>query len=208
MQVSINIIKKNKINESFRTEKVMNDFDYQQKEVVTELKGTIITPKKWNIGCIVGSSGTGKSTIAKEKFGKYYISGFEYDDKSVLDNMNENCTTKEITEMFYKVGFGSVPEWFKPYNVLSTGEKMRVDLARALLQQNKIAFDEFTSVVDRTVAKNIIWSLYKSKRWKLTASISDMKIPGRHSSIESIGKSMKKNEINGRFKYIGDINEH
>lgn len=139
----------------------MEDFDYHQSSVVTNLAGTIVTPKRWNIGCIVGASGTGKSTIAREKFKKYYINGFQYDNRSVLDNMDENCTVKEITEMFYKVGFGSVPQWFKSYNVLSTGEKMRVDIARALLQNDKIVFDEFTSTVDRTVAKNICISLNK-----------------------------------------------
>lgn len=161
MQVSFDIVKKIEINNSFRTKKVMEDFDYNQSSVITSLIGTIVTPKRWNIGCIVGASGTGKSSIAREKFKKYYINEFQYDSRSVLDNMNEDCTVKEITEMFYKVGFGSVPEWFKPYSVLSTGEKMRVDIARALLQNDKIVFDEFTSTVDRTVAKNICISLNK-----------------------------------------------
>lgn len=161
MQVSFDIIKENKINESFRTKKVRTDFDYNKEQVITHLSGTIVTPKKWNIGCIVGASGTGKSTIAKTKFNKYYINGFEYDNNSVLDNMNTNCTTEEITKMFYRVGFGSVPEWFKPYSVLSTGEKMRVDVARALLHSDKVVYDEFTSVVDRTVAHNLCIALNK-----------------------------------------------
>ena len=161
MQVSFNIVKKTKINDSFRTRKIMSDFDYNKNETITNLKGTIETPKKWNIGCIVGASGTGKSTIAKEKFGKYYVRDFVYDENSVLDNMNEQCTVEEITKMFYRVGFGSVPEWFKPYSCLSTGEKMRVDVARALLQNDKVVYDEFTSVVDRTVAKNLCIALNK-----------------------------------------------
>lgn len=161
MQVSFDIVKKTKINDSFRTKKIKSDFDYKQNETITKLKGVIETPKKWNIGCIVGSSGSGKSTIARTKFSKYYINGFEYDNNSVLDNMNEQCTVEEITKMFYRVGFGSVPEWFKPYSCLSTGEKMRVDVARALLQSDKVVYDEFTSVVDRTVAHNLCIALSK-----------------------------------------------
>ena len=161
MQVSFNIIKKTKINDSFRTKKIKSDFDYKQNETENIFHGIIETPKKWNIGCIVGASGTGKSTIAKEKFGKYYVRDFVYDENSVLDNMNENCTVEEITKMFYRVGFSSVPDWLKPYNLLSTGQKMRVDVARALLQNNKVVYDEFTSVVDRTVAKNLCIALNK-----------------------------------------------
>jgi len=56
--------------------------------------------------------------------------------------------------MFTAVGFSSPPSWLKPYAVLSNGEKMRVDLARALLEnRDVIVFDEYTSVVDRDVAK-------------------------------------------------------
>ena len=110
---------------------------------------------------IDGPAGAGKSTIAKEKFGKYYVRDFVYDENSVLDNMNENCIVEEITKMFYRVGFSSVPDWLKPYNLLSTGQKMRVDVARALLQNDKVVYDEFTSVVDRTIAKNLCIALNK-----------------------------------------------
>lgn len=69
---------------------------------------------------------------------------------------------QEITKMFYAVGFGSVPSWLKPYSVLSTGEKMRVDLARALLEKDFIVFDEFTSVVDRNVARTLCIAIHKA----------------------------------------------
>ena len=87
-------------------------------------------------------------------FGDYYIKQFEYTHPSVVDDMPK-ADMKEIERMFYAVGFGSVPSWLKPYSVLSNGEKMRVDLARALLEQDTICFDEFTSVVDRQVAQTM-----------------------------------------------------
>ena len=56
--------------------------------------------------------------------------------------------------MLTAVGFSSPPAWVKPYHVLSTGERFRCDLARALLSpRRRVVFDEFTSVVDRTVAR-------------------------------------------------------
>ena len=56
--------------------------------------------------------------------------------------------------MLTAVGFSSPPAWVKPYRVLSQGEQFRCDLARALLTgKRRVVFDEFTSVVDRTVAR-------------------------------------------------------
>lgn len=109
-----------------------------------------------------GGSGTGKTTIANELFKENIISSFEYNAKSVIDDMPKQCSVDEITKMFYAVGFGSVPSWLKPYRVLSNGEKMRVDLARALLEKDFIVFDEFTSVVDRQVAQTACIAINKA----------------------------------------------
>lgn len=152
---NFNILKENKVDKTFRVAKIMNDFDVKVEHSNENFIGTIDLPKIWNIGLIVGNSGTGKSTIAKEIFKNEYINNFEYKHKSVIDDMPQSKTMEEIEKMFYTVGFGSVPSWLKPYKVLSNGEKMRVDLARALLENDKICFDEFTSVVDRNVAQTM-----------------------------------------------------
>lgn len=70
----------------------------------------------------------------------------------------------EIEKTFYAVGFGSVPSWLKPYSVLSNGEKMRVNLARAFLEKDFFVFDEFTSVVDRIVAQTACIAMEKAIR--------------------------------------------
>lgn len=152
---NFNILKENKVDKTFRVAKIMNDFDVKIEHSNENFIGTINLPKIWNIGLIVGNSGTGKSTIAKEIFKNEYINNFEYNHKSVIDDMPQSKTIEEIEKMFYTVGFGSVPSWLKSYKVLSNGEKMRVDLARALLENDKICFDEFTSVVDRNVAQTM-----------------------------------------------------
>lgn len=152
---NFNILKENKADKTFRVAKIINDFDVKVEHSNENFVGTIDLPKIWNIGLIVGNSGTGKSTIAKEIFKNEYINNFEYNHKSVIDDMPQSKTMEEIEKMFYTVGFGSVPSWLKPYKVLSNGEKMRVDLARALLENDKICFDEFTSVVDRNVAQTM-----------------------------------------------------
>lgn len=148
------IVKENKPGKTFRTSKIQADFDVKFEHSNEHFVGDIDLPDEWQIGVIVGNSGTGKSTIAKELFSDCYIEHFDYTHNSVIDDMPK-CDMSEIEKMFYAVGFGSVPSWLKPYSVLSNGEKMRVDLARALLENDKICFDEFTSVVDRNVAETM-----------------------------------------------------
>src|SRR5690606_16358303 len=51
-------------------------------------------------------------------------------------------------------GFSSPPAWLRPFHVLSNGEQFRVTMARALAESvGLVVVDEFTSVVDRTVAQ-------------------------------------------------------
>ena len=152
---TFNILKKSDIDKTFRVQKIIDDFDVKIEHSNEKFCGSIELSKEWNIGLIVGNSGTGKSTIAKEVFGKEYVKDLKYNHKSVIDDMPENKSSEEIEKMFYAVGFGSVPSWLKPYNVLSNGEKMRVDLAKSLLEKDIICFDEFTSVVDRNVAETM-----------------------------------------------------
>lgn len=159
---TFDIVKKSDIEKTFRVAKVMADFDVSIEHSFEHFIGEIKLPEKWNIGVIVGASGTGKTTIAKELFSDCFIQHFEYKAKSVIDDMPKSKSVDEIEKMFYAVGFGSVPSWLKPYNVLSNGEKMRVDLAKALLEKDKVCFDEFTSVVDRNVAQTACIAINKT----------------------------------------------
>lgn len=156
------IVKKSEVEKTYRVARIMSDFDIKSEHANEHFKGSINLPEKWNIGVIVGGSGTGKTTIARELFGDIIIDGFEYSAKSVIDDMPKKCGIDDIEQMFYAVGFGSVPSWLKPYKVLSNGEKMRVDIARALLDRDLICFDEFTSVVDRQVAETSCIAINKA----------------------------------------------
>lgn len=149
---TFDIVRQSDIDNTFRVSKVMDDFDVKPEHSNEEFHGKIDFPKDWQIGIIVGGSGTGKSTIGRELFGELIDDSFEYKAKSVIDDMPGKAI-QEIQKMFYAVGFGSVPSWLKPYSVLSNGEKMRVNLARKMLSSDFVVFDEFTSVVDRQVAK-------------------------------------------------------
>jgi len=162
---NFDIIKKNKPELSFRVSSIIGKFDLQSDEVVERFKGEINLSNTWKIGLIVGKSGSGKTTIAKQLFKDCYITKFEYNKSSILDDMPKECSVSEITNAFNSVGFSSPPSWLKPYSVLSNGQKMRVDLARAILENNEMfVFDEFTSVVDRNVAKIGSFAIQKAIR--------------------------------------------
>lgn len=149
---SFDIVVNTPIHETYRTAKIRGMFDLNNTESSEHFVGNIEMPDIWNVGVIVGHSGTGKTTIAKQLYANDFVKP-SYTDKSVIDDMpGDNVDV--ITQTFNSVGFSSPPSWLKPYGVLSNGEKMRVDLAYAILtKQERFIFDEFTSVVDRTVAK-------------------------------------------------------
>lgn len=162
---TFDIIKKHSPKSTFRIESVKGTFDLNSNDVTEHFKGEIDLDIEWQIGLIVGKSGTGKTTIAKQLFNDVLITSFEYKSESILDDMPKQCTVEEICKTFNSVGFSSPPNWLKPYSVLSNGEKMRVDLANAILSDNDIfAFDEFTSVVDRQVAKIGSFAMQKAIR--------------------------------------------
>lgn len=153
---NFNITKEITFKESFRNKSIIGKFDLNFENYKEVFQGEIdIENKDWNIGLIVGNSGTGKTTIAKQLFGENIIKKYPFNrDNSIMDDMPKDKSVEQITTIFNKVGFSSPPSWLKPYEVLSNGEKMRVELAYNLLSNKDLTcFDEFTSVVDRNVAK-------------------------------------------------------
>lgn len=162
---TFDIIKKSEPKQSFRVASIIGKFDLQSNAIEERFTGNIDISDNWQIGLIVGKSGTGKTTIAKQLFENAYITNFEYQAETVLDDMPKEKSVDEITRAFNSVGFSSPPSWLKPYSVLSNGEKMRCDLARAILSDNELfVFDEFTSVVDRQVAQIGSFAMQKAIR--------------------------------------------
>lgn len=109
----------------------------------------------WQIGLVVGPSGSGKSTLAREAFADCFAESYIWpDDRAVVDGFPEELGIKDVTTALSSVGFSSPPAWLRPFRCLSNGEQFRATLARAVVDPRpRILVDEFTSVVDRTVAQ-------------------------------------------------------
>ena len=106
----------------------------------------------WNVGLIVGPSGAGKTQIATRLFGA--SKELTWSQPSVIEDFSCDMNTQEIANICQAVGFNTIPAWMRPFRVLSNGEQFRVSLARHLAEDgNPIVVDEFTSVVDRQIAK-------------------------------------------------------
>lgn len=109
----------------------------------------------WQIGLVVGPSGSGKSTLAREAWPDALVAGYDWPaDRAVVDGFPAELGIKDVTAALSSVGFSTPPAWLRPFCVLSNGEQWRATLARALVDPRPlVVMDEFSSFVDRTVAK-------------------------------------------------------
>ena len=146
------------------TEMVQNNFDYDFKGdsefYPYELPNEILK-LDFQILAIVGASGSGKSTLLKE-FNYYEKKAKEYNNKKAIVSNFE--TPEDASVRLSAVGLNSMPVWCRPRNVLSIGERFRADLALNI--ESNVIFDEFTSTIDRNVAKSTCNSIQRYIRDK------------------------------------------
>lgn len=122
----------------------------------------------WSIGVIVGPSGSGKTSLGKKIFEKTGITDLYagwHNDRPIVDDIAPEGDFNEVTGSLSSVGLGDVPAWLRNFNALSNGQQFRAGLARVIVEKPKEAIiDEYTSVVDRQIAK--IGSRALQKSWR------------------------------------------
>ena len=159
-----NIELKTKILNDKYTEYVYEAFDIQNKEETSVSIPMNLSEAKtfdWNIGVILGSSGSGKTTILK-RMGDVRKVNFDF-EKPLISNFDW-LEPKEATLVLTSMGLSSVPTWLRPFHTLSNGEQYRATLAYLVASAKEgevILVDEYTSVVDRDVAKAMSFALQK-----------------------------------------------
>lgn len=158
---------KSDVVKSFRGVKAGQSLDIDmEKKSEHNLEISADITSNYNVGLIVGASGSGKTTLAEEIFGKDCFKTVLKDEEAVIDQFPKEYSYDEVASMLSGVGLTSVPCWIRPAYTLSNGQKARAECALQMAKSNidLTIIDEWTSVVDRTVAKVMSHSISKHAR--------------------------------------------
>ena len=118
---------------------------------------------------ITGPSGCGKSRLLEAWRGGPAAPPLVWDEDPIIDHWNSG---DKGYMALGAAGFHSVPSMQKPYHCLSQAERTRADLARLATShepgwpEDFVEVDEFTSVLDRSLARAICMSVQKISRIK------------------------------------------
>lgn len=143
------------VSKSYRCTRAANSLDIDaKKKSIHELKITADITSPFNLGIIVGASGSGKTTLAKQIFGPECFKSYLDESKPIIEQFPKEYDYDKCAKLLSGVGLTSVPCWIRPVYTLSNGQKARAEAALAMaIAQDTVIIDEWTSVVDRTVAK-------------------------------------------------------
>jgi ABC-type lipoprotein export system ATPase subunit/GNAT superfamily N-acetyltransferase len=124
-------------------------------DIKDHVESPVTIPKlpKDGIVLIVGTSGSGKSTILRG-LGENTQPKIEFYN-TVIENFS---SPERGEELLLAAGLRSIPAWFRTPHTLSNGEHHRFEMAMAI-DQGIQCIDEFTSVVDRDTAKSLAYSV-------------------------------------------------
>jgi GNAT superfamily N-acetyltransferase len=155
---------------SYRAERVKSLFNAESGCNFDLDADLAIDDRDWRIGVVVGPSGSGKTSIGRKIFSTGDAAFWHPQwplDRPVIDAIAPAGDFDAVTAALAAVGLGSVPAWLRPYAALSNGERFRADLARLVCERpGEAVVDEFTSVVDRQIAR--FGALAFAKAWRRT----------------------------------------
>ena len=144
-------------SDSYRAERIRSLFNCENGHLFHTQADLPVEKNGWKIGAIIGPSGSGKTSLGRKIWGPDHVADLGAGwpkDKPIIDAITPDGPFDAVPAALSAVGLGSVPSWLRPYHILSTGEQFRAGLARLIAQPpEQIVIDEFTSVVDRQIAR-------------------------------------------------------
>lgn len=150
----------------FRSIKAAQSVDLNISEKLThhmEISADVQT--EFNVGLIIGASGSGKTTLATEIFGPACFETMLDPSKPVIEQFKTSMSYEECANALNGIGLSQVACWVKPAGALSNGQKARAEAALQMTSNRPfVVIDEFTSVVDRSVAKVMAHCVQKFAR--------------------------------------------
>ena len=152
---------------SFMATKAANSMDIDiEKKLTHELSVQADVETHFNVGLIVGNSGSGKTTLAHQILGIDCFDDQIDNEKPIIDQFPSQMSYEDRASILNSIGLSQVVCWIRPVKTLSNGQKFRALAALKIAKAGDevIAIDEWTSVVDRTVAKVMSYALAKSAR--------------------------------------------
>jgi ABC-type Mn2+/Zn2+ transport system ATPase subunit len=153
------------ISDNFYCKKAANSVDLNLAEKSKhELTIKADLNASYNLGLILGASGSGKTTLAKSIFGENCFQTILNKESSIIEQFPDHFTYEERVSILSGVGLTQVPCWIRPVKTLSNGQKARAEAALLMCRKDLTVIDEWTSVVDRTVAKVMSHCLQKHTR--------------------------------------------
>ena len=164
---NIEVILESPVSNNFRCKMACDSLDIDiSKKSKHHLKiSGIEIPENWNVGLVYGASGSGKTTLAKKIFGDLVFRTAIDEDEPIINQLPKELTYEECAAILSGIGLNSVPCWVRPVKTLSNGQRARAEAALLMTQSEQIInIDEWTSVVDRTVAKAMSFCIQKFAR--------------------------------------------
>lgn len=153
-------------SKSFRCAKAANSLDIDVKKKLThELRVRADIESDFNVGLIVGASGSGKTTLARQIWGDDFERSALDLARPVIDQFPEAWSYDDCARALSGVGLTQVVCWIRPAHTLSNGQRARAEIALRMAQDDGlIVVDEWTSVVDRNVARAMSHTVQKWAR--------------------------------------------
>lgn len=165
----VEVVLESSVFTNFRCQMAANalDIDVKKKAIHRLTIENIDIANDWNVGLIFGASGSGKTTLAKKLFGDDCFQSVLNEDEPIINQFPDSMDYAECAEILNGIGLNTVPCWIRPVKTLSNGQRARAEAALLMvkaLEQEIVVIDEWTSVVDRTVAKAMSFCIQKFAR--------------------------------------------